>query len=139
MTVWSRLAALLVPRPPIPDAATPPPPGKDRLHLFFGQFRTEANARAYCYASADEMHPVQLTIDLPGAFVDPAHVTVAFGPDVRPQLERWFDPGLVEDMMLHIHSADTLVALAEAAFGGLPYSLNNTPRLTYLGHYLVDR
>lgn len=137
MTVWSRLAALLTPRPPIPDIATPPPPGKARLHLFHGKFRSEANARAYCHASADEMHPVQLTIDLPGAFVDPAHVTVAFGAAVRPMLDGWFDPGLVEDMMLHMHGADTLVVVAEDAFAGLPYTLNNTPRLTYIGPYLV--
>ncbi len=138
MTVWTRLTALLAPRPPIPDIAVPPPLGKARLHLFFGQFRSGANARAYCYASADEMHPVQLTIDLSGAFVDPEHVTVVYGPAVRPRLAAWFGPGLVEDMMLHIHGADTLVVLAEAAFAGLPYTLNNTPRLTYVGPYLVD-
>jgi hypothetical protein len=42
-----------------------------------------------------------------------------------------------EDLFNEIGSDNTLVLIAEAAFGGLPYSLNDTPVLHYASAFDV--
>jgi hypothetical protein len=134
-----RLIDIFAPRPAIPEAAPPVPEGKMRLHLFCGHFFSEAEAEAYCYDAPDHNHPEPLTRDLPGAYIDPAFVEIGFAADIPNRLAEFFDPDGVAERLVEIGNCNTLVMIAEDAFGGFPYSLNNTPVLAYLGAFVVHR
>ena len=118
------------------DSATPPPADPDRVHLFAGTFASELEATDYCLRPMGRNKPEPLTRDLPDAMINTAEVEVLFGgPRIAGAV-----PLLTSrpsDVLTQIGSDNTLILIAEAAFGGLPYSLNDTPRLRYLGPFTV--
>lgn len=117
------------------DSATPPGPPHEhtnRVHVFYGTFGSELAATDYCLTPLGRNKPEPLTRDLPDAMIDTSEVEIVFG-EARvlaaiPMLNPRPDVG----------RADTIILIAEAAFGGLPYSLNDTPVLTYAGAFEVS-
>jgi len=116
------------------DTAVPPPANPNRLHIFHGQFASELEATDYCLTPMGRNKPEPLTRDLPDAMIITSHIEIIFSaasiavavPMLHP------DPtGLLRD----IGSDNTVIMLPEAAFGGLPYTLNDTPKLRYAGAY----
>ncbi len=125
LTSW--LVRLLRPVHDLSDSAVPPPANPNRLHVFAGSFGMELEATDYCLTPLGKNQPEPLTRDLPDAMIDTSEVEIIFGetrivsalPMLQPRPE--------------VGGANTLVLIAEAAFGGLPYTLNDTPKLRYLG------
>jgi len=109
------------------DTAPPPNAPSNRLHVFVGTFASELEATDYCLTPMGLNKPEPLTRDLPDAMVDTSEVEIIFGegritgalPMLNPR------PDIGPD--------NTLILIAEAAFGGLPYTLNDTPKLRYVG------
>ena len=116
----------------------PKAPGPDRLrlHLFSADFANAAEAEAFAFAG-DEDRPTALNRSLTGAMIDTAEVEVVHG-DIDTRLAEFLDPGEADDILLRMAGDNTLIIVTEHAFGGLPYDLNDTDRLTYLGPTLVD-
>jgi hypothetical protein len=119
------------------DTATPPPANPNRVHIFYGGFGSELEATDYCLKPMGRNKPEQLTHDLPDAMIDISEVKVIFGAarinDVVPMLSPRPDSLLGE-----IEANNTIIMIADAAFGGLPYTLNDTLRLTYAGAFDVS-
>lgn len=124
----------------MPQSPTAPPPlaGSDRLHLFAGHFPSEETAMSYCYDAPDTNHPEPLTRDLADAYVDTNFVEVAFGERVPFALRMIIPAADLDDMSDQISGDNTLVMISESAFGGMPYTLNDTPALRYLGAYTIS-
>ena len=135
MSILSRLRRSIRGRP-APDEPASLADGKGRVHLLAGDFRNEAEARAYCYDAALNQ-PEQLTRDQPGAFIDTAHVEVDFGDHIA-RLTEIFTPPVATDLIEQIDGQNTLIIIAEPAFGSLPYRLADTDMLSYLGPQIVD-
>ncbi len=117
----------------------PPPAGHRRLHLFAGDFGSREAAEAYCYDAPDATHPEPLTRDLPGAYIDPDFVEIAFGTEKPITLGQWFDVQDRDDILADTDSVDTILIVDEHAFGGQRFYLNDTPVLRYLGGWIVRR
>ncbi|WP_420859232.1 hypothetical protein [Marivivens marinus] len=137
MSLWSRLRDIFAPIGDDPELPPAPAPGMTRLHLFAGDFESGDAARAYCFMAPDKDHPEPLTNDLPGAFVDIRFVTVAHGPAARDFIRHKCPTDTAAEVRDRLGAARTLVVLEEAAFGGFPYTLNDTPKLAYLGAWEV--
>lgn len=135
MSVLSRLRKFLRGRP-APERPKALPHGKGRIHLLAGDFRDEDTARAYCYDAQGDL-PEALTRDQPGAFIDTTHVEVSFGTHAE-RLSEFLDDDIVGHLLEEIDGQNTLIIIAEPAFGGLPYTLEDTDILTYLGPQVVD-
>ncbi len=135
MSVWSNIRKLIRGRP-APERPHGLPEGKERIHFLAGDFRNEAAARAYCYDAIGDA-PEQLTFDQPGAFIDTMHVEVSFGTH-HDRLTEFLDDETVAGLLDEIDGQNTLIIIAEPAFGGLPYTLSDTDILTYLGPQIVD-
>lgn len=123
---------------PEPHSAPPPLPGTRRLHLFSGTFGSEMEAMAYVMPPMEGPvadAPAQLTIDLPDAMIDPAFVEMGHGPGLEPLLQRRFTGETLLDVNHMTAGADTVVLIDERAMGGLPYTLESTPRLHYHGAF----
>lgn len=111
------------------DTAVPPPHNPNRVHLFIGTFDSERAATDYCLVPMGRNKPEPLTRDLPDAMIDVSEVEIIFGqarieaalPMIAPRPE--------------VGEENTLIMIAEAAFGGLPYTLDDTPVLSYLGPF----
>lgn len=115
-----------------------PPPtsfGKMRIHLFAGGFASEDAARHYCYYTENN-RPEDLTRELPDAYIDTAHVEVCYN-DALNRLSSFLLPADASAMHAKMGDKNTLVIIAEPAFAGLAYALNDTARLTYLGPLVV--
>lgn len=118
-----------------PQLPPPTAPGKMRIHLFSGVFESSAAAWHYCYSHGPD-RPEELTRDLPDAYIDTSHVEVRF-EDFGRRLDEFLLPADVAAVVHQMDGANTLVIIAEPAFGGLAYALNDTPRLRYLGPMVV--
>lgn len=116
------------------DTAVPPPPNPNRLHIFHGTFASELAATDYCLTPLGRNKPEPLTRDLPDAMINTSEVEIIFGtariaaavPMLYPNPDR---------LLGQIGADNTIVMITEAAFGGLPYTLNDTPALRYAGAY----
>ena len=124
--------------PPAPATAPPPQVGSDRLHLFSGHFRSEETAMSYCYDTPDDNHPEPLTRDLADAYIDTNFVEVAFGGRAQHALHLILPANEIDAMNDRRGEDNTLVMISEAAFGGLPYTLNDMPTLRYLGAFTIS-
>ena len=125
--------------PDDPQLPAPPSDGMVRLYVFHGVFETEEDALAYCYDAPDTAHPEPLTRDLPGAFIDTTFVEVLWGNTNDPALRFYFPDAIADHVADATEASNTVVLIAEGAFGGYPFTLNDTPRLSYLGHWEVPR
>ena len=123
---------------PQAEPAEPLPPGTLRLHLFHGAFETEEDALAYCFDAPDPDLPEPFTNDLPEAFVDTDFVEVSYGDARHLALSDYFHSDLAEDLLDRQGDANTLVIVVEEAFGGFPFRVHDTPRLTYMGPFEAD-
>lgn len=138
MSWIGKLFSLFPNREPLPEAPEPPPPGHDRLHLFAGTFGNELDAYAYVYEAPDADHPEPFTNDLPEAYVDTTRVEIAHGPRLDAAIT--LIEGQSSTRLRHaVGGDDTLIIVSEAAFGGFPFALNDTPRVRYLGAWEVQR
>lgn len=106
----------------------------NRLHVFHGTFASELEATDYCLQPMGRNKPEPLTRDLPDAVIDTNEVEIIFGGPriggVIPMLTNTPD-GLFK----MVGSDNTVILIAEAAFCGLPYKLNDTPKLRYAGAF----
>ncbi len=107
-----------------------------RIHLFAGDFASQGAAWHYCFYQ-EHNRPEDITRDLPNAYIDTSHVEARYG-DFEARLEEFLLPGDVADVVSRMKGANTLVIIAEPAFGGIAYALNDTPRLRYLGPLVVN-
>lgn len=107
------------------------------MHLFNGA-ASEDVLLDYCFEAPSPNEPEGFTRDLEDAFVNTDYVEVRHGPDAAVALN-----GLqlgASDVRRFAAGArgQGWVIVMEEAFGGLPFSLNDTPKVAYLGHALVD-
>ena len=107
-----------------------------QLHLFGANFDTQTAADAFCSAPPGTDLPSPLTQELSGAFIDEAEVEVIHGA-IQPRLLEFLSAEEADDVMLRLAGDDTLIVITENAFGGFPYTLDDTRHLTYLGHIIV--
>lgn len=133
---WLNNLVSIFKSPPKAQLGAPLPPDKSRVHFFAGNFADRDAARHYCFYSERNV-PEDLTRELPNAFIDIAHVEVVFEGH-RERLSEFLDVDAVETMLREIDHKNTMIMIAEPAFGGFPYALNDTSVLTYLGPLVVD-
>lgn len=124
-------------RVPQPQPPEPTPPGKLRLHLFGATFADQGVADRFCYEVPQPDYPEPLTRELDGAFINTEQVEVVCGP-VLPRLQEFLSAGEADDIMLRLGADNSLIIITELAFGGMPYTLDDTDTLTYLGAIMVD-
>ncbi len=136
-----RLAPRLIPSEPLrrksPTPARPTPPGKLRLHLLSTDFGSAEEAHRFCYIAPGPDLPVDLTRELAGAFIDTDEVEMIHG-DIAARLAEFLTEAEADDIVLRMLGDNTLILVTENAFGGLPYELEDTNRLTYLGTQIVE-
>lgn len=110
----------------------------NRVHVFHGKFASELDATSYCLDAPGKNEPEPLTRDLPDAIIDTPEVEIIFGTDridaAIPMLTN--KPDTLSNFVASSNS-NTLILIAEATFGGLPYTLNDTPVLRYAGAFTV--
>ncbi len=136
----ARLSVRLIPSEPIrraaPSPAKPTAPDQLRLHLFGADFDSAEAAHRFCYIAPGPDLPVDLTRELTGAFIDTDEVEMIHD-DIFPRLCEFLPEAEADDIMLRLAGDNTLILITEHAFGGLPYDLDDTDRLTYLGPQVV--
>ncbi len=110
--------------------------GELQLHLFAGNFPSQTAADAFCAAPPGIDQPSRLTVELDGAFIDEAEVEVIHG-DIQTRLLEFLTGDETDDILLRLAGDSTLILITENAFHDLPYTLDDTPHLTYLGHIIV--
>ncbi len=123
-----RLTTKTAPKPTAPDQL--------RLHLFGADFGSAEEAHRFCYIAPGPDLPVDLTRELTGAFIDTDEVEMIHG-DILPRLCEFLSEAEADDILLRLSGDNTLILITENAFGGLPYDLDDTDRLTYLGPQIV--
>ncbi|MEY1556746.1 hypothetical protein AB3Y40_14025 [Yoonia sp. R2331] len=123
-------------RTPAPKRARPTPDGQLRLHLFSADFDGPEEAHRFCFIAPGADLPVDLTRELTGAFIDTDEVEMIHG-DIPTRLIEFLSEQEADDIVLRMAGDNTLILITEHAFGGLPYELDDTDRLTYLGPQLV--
>lgn len=116
------------------DSAVPPPANPDRVHIFHGTFASELEATEYCLTPMGRNKPEPLTRDLPDAMIDTSEVEIIFGGPRIIGAVPMLSPN-PDALLREIGTDNTVIMIAEAAFGGLPYTLNDTPNLRYAGPY----
>lgn len=119
-----------------PTLPPPTPQGTMRIHLFAGDFANKDAAWHYCFYN-ESARPEDLTRELPDAYIDTTHVETRFENYVE-RLAEFLQPADAARVTKQMNGANTLVIIAEPAFGGLAYALNNTSRLTYIGPLVVN-
>jgi len=124
-------------RLPEPKRPEPQPKGQMQLHLFGANFDSQAAADRFCYAPAGTDQPSPMTQELEGAFIDEAQVEVVHDA-ILPRLLEFMDEAEADDVILRLSGDNTLVIVTENAFGGFPYTVDDTETLTYLGVIDVD-
>jgi hypothetical protein len=110
--------------------------GHLQLHLFGANFPSQAQADAFCTTPAGTNLPSKLTQELDGVFIDEAGVEVIHG-DIQTRLLEFLSGEEADDFMLRLAGDDTLIMITKNAFHDLPYTLEDTTHLTYLGHVIV--
>lgn len=138
MPFWSDLFSFEPPKDDTPDLPAPLPEGQVRLYLFSGSFADEAALSAYCFGSGDPDAPTDLTRGLPGAFVDGSYVITGFGTQVSETLRDFFAPEQADTILKKIAPHNSAVVMSEYAFGGFPFSLNDTELLKFHGAFVVQ-
>jgi len=123
-------------RTPQPTPPNPTAPGRLRLHLFGATFPDQGSADRFCYEVPQPDYPEQLTRELDGAFIDAKQVEVICGA-VLPRLHEFLSTDEADDIMLRLGADNSLIIIPELALGGMPYSLDDTDTLTYLGAIVV--
>ena len=124
-------------RLPEPVQPQPQPPGRLQLHLFGASFDDQAAAEAFCYAPPGTDLSSPMTQELSGAFIDETQVEVVHDA-IQPRLLEFLPEQEADDIILRLAGDNTLVIVTELAFGGFPYTLDDTRTLTYLGAITVD-
>jgi len=119
------------------ETAVPPAARSNRVHVFHGTFASELDATDYCLTPLGKNEPEPLTRDLPDAMVDTAEVEIIYGHS-RINAAAPMITNRPSDLLSDIGTDNTLILIAEAAFGGLPYTLNDTPKLRYAGAFDVS-
>lgn len=119
-----------------PRRAERPPEGFAYIHIFTAKFDNEAEARSFCYETPTKNTPEQITQELSGAFIDTNHVEVVFG-HIGPRLDEFMQDGDSIQIMASLGSDNTVIIVAEEAFGGFPFVVHNTKTLTHLGQFTV--
>ncbi len=110
--------------------------GNLQLHLFGANFDSQEQAETFCSAPSGTDLPSQLTQELDGAFIDEAEVEVVRG-DIQRRLLEFLSTEEADDVLLRLAGDDTLIIITENAFNEMPYTLDDTAHLTYLGHIVV--
>lgn len=113
-----------------------PPDGFAYIHIFSAKFDTEKAARAFCYDTPTKNTPEQITQELSGAFIDTNHVEVVFS-NIGPRLNEFMSEGDSVMVVSALGSDNTVIIVAEDAFGGFPFVVHNTKTLTHLGQFTV--
>ncbi|WP_341223455.1 hypothetical protein [Loktanella salsilacus] len=108
-----------------------------QLHLFGANFPSRSEADAFCTPPPGTDLPSRLTQELDGAFIDENEVEVVHG-DILARLLEFMPSDEADDIMLRLAGDDTLIMITENAFHDLPYTVDDTEHLTYLGHLIVD-
>lgn len=108
-----------------------------QLHLFGANFDTQHDADIFCSAPPGTDLPSRMTQELDGAFIDEAEVEVIHDA-ILPRLLDFLSAEEADDIMLRLGGDNTLIIITENAFGDLPYTLDDTMHLTYLGHIVVQ-
>ena len=138
MTIWSELFSFEPPSDDTPDLPPPAPEGMVRLYLFSGSFADEAVLLDYCFDVHEVDGPTDLTRGQPGAYIDSSYVVTGFGAQIPETLADFFGEKQVEALRHKIGAHNSVILLSEYAFGGFPFSLNDTEELTYHGAFLVE-
>lgn len=132
--IFSPLFRVLRQKPaPMPQKGAPQ---SNRVHIFHGTFATELNATRYCLDAPSRNEPEPLARDLPDATIDTAEVEIIFGQDRIAVAVPMFATN-PQALLDQIGTDNTIIMIAEAAFMGLPYALNDTPALRYAGAFDV--
>lgn len=113
------------------------PDNRLQLHLFGANFETQNDADTFCSAPPGTDLPSRLTQELDGAFIDEAEVEVIHDT-ILSRLLDFLSAEEADDIMLRLGGDNTLIIITENAFGDLPYTLDDTAHLTYLGHIIVQ-
>ncbi|WP_386679593.1 hypothetical protein [Loktanella sp. R86503] len=108
-----------------------------QLHLFGANFPSHSEAAAFCAPPPGSDLPSRLTQELDGAFIDENEVEVVHN-DIQTRLLEFLPAQEADDIMLRLAGDDTLIIITENAFHDLPYNLDDTEHLTYLGHIIVE-
>lgn len=119
-----------------PRRAQRPPDGFAFIHIFAAHFENEAAARRFCYDTPTKNTPEDITRELSGAFVDTAHVEVVFG-NIAARLDDFMQDGDSLLVVGSLGSDNTVIIIAEDAFGGFPFVVHSTKTLTHLGRFTV--
>lgn len=116
------------------NTVSPPEVQPDRVHIFHGTFASELAATDYCLTPLGRNKPEPLIRHLPDAMVDTAEVEIIFGTARIAAAVPMLSPDS-DGLLRQVGTDNTLIMISEAAFGGLPYTLNDTPTLRYAGPY----
>ena len=119
------------------ETQLPDPAHANRVHVFHGTFASELESTTYCLDAPSKNEPEPLTRDLPDAMIDTSEVEIIFG-STRIHAAADMLAGDSENLSYEIGHDNTMILIAEAAFGGLPYTLNDTPVLRYAGAFDVS-
>lgn len=136
MSIWSELFSFEPPSDDTPDLPPEAPEGFVRVYLFSGRFETEDELGDYCFGD-DSDSPTALTRALPGAYVDTSYLVAGHGTQVGETLLDFFSPEQVNALAVNIAPDNSVVIMSEFAFGGFPFSLNDTERLRFHGAFLI--
>jgi len=133
----SNVKDLLKAQPRRPQLNLPPPTaeGLIRVHLFTGYFASLQTAKHYCHYTEDD-RPEDIVRDLPHAAFDVSFIEIVF-QHIETRLRTILPPADLGEVTDKIGAANTLIIIAEPAFGGLAYALHDTTRLDYLGPFVV--
>ena len=139
MSFWRELFDVAARSDQDDDTVPSTPEGKVRVYVFAGHFPDEEALLSYCFDQPAEGLPVPFNRDLTGAYVDTTYVVTGFGAGVKETLDEFFVGDVAAEILLRIGDGNSVVVVSEYAFGDFPFSLNDTPRLSYLGNWLVSR
>ncbi|SEW29801.1 hypothetical protein SAMN04488515_2109 [Cognatiyoonia koreensis] len=112
------------------------PEGRVRIHFFAADFETDAEAELFCFGTGDPNKPEPITTELDGATIDTAFVEVVRG-NLAGRLSEFLSGDTVADLMADRRGRNTLIFITEEAFSGLPFQVNDTDTLRYLGAHTV--
>lgn len=122
-----------------PELVETQPPRRisaNRIHVFHGDFTSELEATDYCLTPLGHNQPEPLTRDLPNAIIDTSEVEIVFGVQRISAAIPMITPH--PDGLRHqFRTSNTLILISETAFGGLPFTLNDTPALRYAGMFEI--
>lgn len=113
-------------------------PGHLRVHVFSGQFASEADLQVYCFGPPGVDAPEPINIDLPDAPLNTRFVEAGFGMDVPAMARDFFLPDVASGVLSRMEEDNALVLIFETAFDGLSYHLHDTPKLRLLGYETLD-